>query len=73
MSLLEFNNIIDSELIKFSKDNKSYEFIKNAKVIINNNKDIDKNFIFKRIENINNYRNELSELFKITVIEQRNP
>lgn len=71
MSLLEINNIIDSELIKFSKDNKSYEFIKNAKVIINNNKDIDKNFIYKRIENINNYRNELSELFKIPVIEQR--
>ena len=71
MSLLEINNIIDSEVYKLIKTNKSCNILEKCNSIIKNNKSIDKNVIAKRIEILHNNRIILNELRKIPIIEQR--
>ena len=71
MSLLEINNIIDSEVFKLIKKNKSCNILEKCNSIIKNNKSIDKNIIDKRIEILHNNIIILNDLRKIPIIEQR--
>lgn len=71
MSVLEINNIIDSEVYKLIKTDELCNILDKCNIIIKNNKSINKNVIAKRIEILHNNRTILHELRKIPIIEQR--
>jgi putative phage-type endonuclease len=71
MSIHNINNVIDKEIYKFIKNNKSVSILTKHNDIIGKNKNIEKNLISNRLETISKNRIILDNLMKIPVIEQR--
>ena len=65
------NKIIDDEVLKIIKNNNKFNVDETTQFIISNCKDIDRDIITSRVEEIYNNRKILTELIKIPEIKQR--
>jgi len=65
------NKIIDDEVLKIIKNNNKFNVDETTQFIISNCKDIDRDIITSRVDEIYNNRKILTELIKIPEIKQR--